>query len=110
MKTPNRVSEEEVAAATEMYLHDAGGSATISQIRRALPHYIELGSNDRQLSPTRPGEELWEQQVRNLVCHRDVDGNPVNAGRLRYTPRRLSLNVSPQLDLFDNDNNKAGKD
>lgn len=104
MKNPTRISEEEVAAATEKYLRDAGGSATISQIRHALPHYIELGSNDRQLSPTRPGEEVWEQQVRNLVCHRDCYGNPVNAGRLRYTPRRLSLTASPQLDLFENDN------
>ena len=110
MTNPNRISEDEVAAATVKYLHDAGGTATIGQIRRALPHYIELGSNDRQQSPTRPGEELWEQQVRNLVCHRDVDGNPVNSGRLRYTPRRLSLNVSPQLDLFDNDNSDDNED
>lgn len=104
MTNRNRISEEEIAAATERYLHDAGGTATISQIRRALPHYIGLGSNDRQQSTTRPGEELWEQQVRNIVCHRDVDGNPVKAGRLRYTPRRLSLKISLQLDLFDNDN------
>ena len=107
MTNSNRISEEEVAVATEEYLRDAGGTATIGQIRRALPHYIALGSNDRQQSHTRPGEELWEQQVRNLVCHRDVDGNPVNAGRLRYTPRRLSLTVSPQGELFDNDNNNC---
>jgi hypothetical protein len=104
MTISNRISEDEVAAATVKYLRDAGGTATIGQIRRALPHYIELGSNDRQPSPTRPGEELWEQQVRNLVCHRDVKGNPVNAGRLRYSPRRLSLAVRIQLDLFANDN------
>ena len=107
MTNRSRISEEEVAAATELYLRDAGGSATIAQIRRALPHYISLGDNDRQPSPTRPGEELWEQQVRNLVCHRDVYGNPVYAGRLRYTPRRLSLVTSPQLGLFDNDNSKS---
>lgn len=110
MTNPNRISEDEIAAATEKYLRDAGGTATIGQIRRALPNYIELGANDRQRSTTRPGEELWEQQVRNLVCHRDVHGNPVKNGRLRYSPRRLSLKVSPQLDLFDNDNNDSGED
>ena len=104
MTIPFRISEEEVAAATERYLRDAGGSATIGQIRRALPHYIDLGANDRQASTTRPGEELWEQQVRNLVCHRDVDGNPVKSGRLRYSPRCLSLTLSIQLDFFENDN------
>lgn len=104
MTNSNRVTEEAVAAATERYLYDAGGTATIGQIRRALPHYISLGANDRQLSTTRPGEELWEQQVRNLVCHRDVDGNPVKAGRIRYSPRRLSLSAKVQPDLFENDN------
>ena len=100
----SRISEGEVAIATERYLRDAGGSATIGQIRRALPHYIELGANDREQSSTRPGEELWEQQVRNLVCHRDVEGNPIKAGRLRYTPRRLTLPFKIQRDLFENDN------
>ena len=104
MTYSNRTSEDEIALATERYLRDAGGSATIGQIRRALPQYIELGANDRQPSTTRPGEELWEQQVRNLVCHRDSEGNPVNSGRLRYTPRRLTLRESPQLELFENDN------
>lgn len=103
MTNPDRISEEEVATATERYLRDAGGSATIGQIRRALPHYIDLGANDRRPSPTRPGEELWEQQVRNLVCHRDIDGNPVKSGRFRYSPRRLALKHSVQLDLFEND-------
>ena len=100
----SRISEEAIAAATELYLRDAGGTATIAQIRRAIPHYISLGDNDRKPSPTRPGEEVWEQQVRNIVCHRDVAGNPVEAGRMRYTPRRLSLTAKVQLDLFENDN------
>ena len=104
MTNHSRISEDEIAVATERYLRDAGGSATIGQIRRALPHYIDLGANDRQPSPTRPGEELWEQKVRNLVCHRDVDGNPVKSGRLRYSPRRLSLTLNIQLDFFENDN------
>lgn len=101
MKTSNRIDEGEIAAATERYLMDAGGTATIKQIRRALPAYLQLGNLDQQQSSTRPGEQLWEQQVRNLVCHRDSEGNPVKVGRLRYSPRRLSLAKSPQRDLFE---------
>lgn len=104
MNNPNRVDEGEIAAATERYLMDAGGTATIRQIRRALPAYLQLGNLDQQQSATRPGEQLWEQQVRNLVCHRDSDGNPVKTGRLRYSPRRLSLTEGPQRDFFEHDN------
>lgn len=103
MSNFNRIDEGEVATATERYLMDAGGTATIRQIRRALPAYLYLSTLDRQKSVTRPGEQLWEQQVRNLVCHRDSEGNPVKAGRLRYSPRRLSLTKRPQLDLFEDE-------
>ena len=101
MNSSNRIDEGEVAAATERYLMDAGGSATIRQIRRALPAYLQLSTLDCQQSVTRPSEQLWEQQVRNLVCHRDSEGNPVKVGRLRYSPRRLSLTKGPQRDLFE---------
>ena len=92
--------ETELAKAVELYLFDAGGKATIGQIRRNLPSYITLTDADRLPSTTRPGEEMWEQQVRNIVCHRDVIGNAVNAGKLRYTPRHLALANGPQGELW----------
>lgn len=95
-----RCPESAVAAAVERYLHDVGGSATIRQIRRALPRYLSLSLADRVKSVTRLGEEVWEQQVRNIVCHRNTVGNAVNAGRFIYTSRRLTLSDSPQGDLF----------
>lgn len=104
MMQANRVNEASVAIAVKAYLENAGGSATISQIRKALPLFLPLSPADRAPSLTRPGEQMWEQQVRNIVCHRDSEGNPVNSGKFRYSPRRLSLKNSPQLDLFDNDN------
>lgn len=82
-------------------LSDAGGSAAVSYVRRKIPTYMPLTRADRQPSPTRPGEELWEQQVRNIVCHRDCDGNPIKTGRFRYSKQRLSLAQGPQGDLFD---------
>ena len=96
----DRIREAELGKAVERYLHDAGGTATIAQIRRALPHYIELTEQDRQPSVTRPGEQIWEQQVRNIVCHRECAGNPVKAGELLYRPRHLALKDGPQGELF----------
>ena len=95
-----RNRESEIAAAVSNYLYDAGGSATIAQIRRALPFYIELTDVDRQPSLSRPGEEIWEQLVRNIVCHRFSEGNAIQAGALAYQPRRLVLPNGPQGEMF----------
>ena len=100
MAQTSRMREAEIASAVNTYLYDAGGTATIGQIRRALRHYIELNDNDRRPSMTRPGEEVWEQQVRNIVCHRDSEGNPIKLGDILYSPRRLTLADGPQGDLF----------
>lgn len=87
-----RVTENDVAKAVEAYLAgQPGRSATIYQIKKALPNYMKLSNEDRQQSETRPNEELWEQQVRNIVSHRNSPGNYVHDGRLVYSPRRLSL-------------------
>lgn len=104
MSNVSRTRESDFYDAVEAVLIDAGGSATISYVRRKLRRYLNLTRADREPSPTRPGEELWEQQVRNIVCHRDCDGNPIKLGRFLYSRSRLSLPRSNQLDLFDNDN------
>lgn len=87
-----RVNETDVARAVEKYLRTVpGDTATIRQIKRALPNHLTLSAEDRVQSETRPNEELWEQQVRNIVSHRNTPGNFVHDGRLIYTPRRLGL-------------------
>ena len=90
-----RVSEAEVAKAVIRYLRGRPGHiATILQIKKALPNHLTLSALDRQQSETRPREELWEQQVRNIVSHRDSPGNFIHDGRLAYSPRRLSLTAA----------------
>jgi hypothetical protein len=101
MNTHNRSREEQIAQAVETFLRHVGGTATIAQIRRALPQHAALTPRDRASSTTRPGEELWEQQVRNIVCHRDSEGNFVKEGRIRWSPGRLSLPGYGQGDLFN---------
>jgi hypothetical protein len=87
-----RVSEADVAKAVEKYLSgQPSRTATIYQIKKALPNYLNLSAADREQSDTRPNEELWEQQVRNIISHRKSPGNFVYEGRLVYSPRRLSL-------------------
>lgn len=87
-----RVTEAEVAKAVIKYLSGINGhSATIYQIKRALPNYLDLSEDDRARSQTRPNEEMWEQLVRNIVSHRESVGNYIYEGKLKYTPRRLSL-------------------
>ena len=100
MSAQVRARETEITEAVEKYLFDAGGEATIGQIRRAFPHYFPLTGEDRNASLTRPGEEIWEQQIRNIVCHRDSDGNAIKTGRILYAPGRLILADSPQGKLL----------
>jgi hypothetical protein len=99
--TYSHSDETRFASAVELYLYDAGGEATIGQIRRAIPFYMKLTAQDRRASRTRQGEEMWEQLVRNIVCHRKSQGNAVNSGALKYKPRRLALPNGPQGTLFN---------
>ena len=87
MPTSGRVTEQEVADAVVRYLKDHGGEATIAELVQELPTYLDLGETDRRRSDTRPNEELWEQQVRNIISHRDTPGNAIHDGVLDYTPR-----------------------
>lgn len=101
--TQFRTSENQIAKVVlERLLPEIGGVATIARIRLLLPHYLELNDNDRAPSPTRRGEQLWEQQVRNIVCHRDCPDNYVYQGRLVYRRNRLMLpaNDAPLLRLL----------
>ena len=103
----SRTHEPDLYDAIETILIDAGGSASTTYIRKRITKYINLSPADRRQSVTRPGEEIWEQQVRNVVCHRNCDSNPIKVGRFVYSGRRLSLASDPQLSLFGNDNTKS---
>ena len=93
-----RASETDVEIAVVKYLSGlAGHSATIRQIKRALPDFLNLSDADRRKSETRPNEELWEQQVRNIVSHRNTPGNFIFEGRLEHTPGRLTLSASGNI-------------
>lgn len=92
MPKAHRVTEADVAVGVTKYLVSVSGhTATIHQIKKALPNYMNLSTADREQSETRPNEEMWEQQVRNIVSHRETPGNFIHEGRFRHSPRRLTL-------------------
>lgn len=67
------------------------GEASIAKLKRELPTQIPLSAEDHAPSPTRNNEEVWEQQVRNLVSHRTATGNIVAEGYATYRPRWLKI-------------------
>lgn len=87
MPKDGRVTEHEVADAVIRYLSDRGGEATIAELVEGLPNYLSLSDADRQPSETRSGEALWEQQVRNIISHRNTPGNAIHDEKLEYLPK-----------------------
>lgn len=66
----SRISEHDVGIAVlHILAAQPHGRATVRTIKREMPSYVRLSSEDQAPSLTRDGEELWEQQVRNLKSH-----------------------------------------
>lgn len=87
-----RTTEHEIGIAVVRYLASTQfGEATIYEIKRYLSKSFPFTPGDRELSDTRPNEQMWEQQVRNLVSHRTSNDNVIGDGLLSYRPRRLAI-------------------
>lgn len=96
-----RISEAEVALATMQFLRSQPGhEASIDEIVSALPGYLMLGADDQAQSATRPNEQMWEQQVRNIVSHKAASGNAIHDGYLEHVPPgRLRLTSAGETHL-----------
>lgn len=80
---PTRVTEAEMADVVRKILaRRPNESATFQELREMIPHRIHLSRGDRAKSPSRPGEEVWEQILRNLSSH-EHEGFVRVAGGLR---------------------------
>ena len=92
MSKYGRLTETQIADAVLRVLATLeGGEASIAYLKHELPKYLDLSDADRAPSLTRQGEELWEQQVLNLVSHRGASGTAVHEGYLSYKPGRLAI-------------------
>lgn len=90
MSAPTLTSELEIGEAVIRFLMRNGRKATVREIIAGLPRHIRLSRLDMRHSPTRPGERLWEQRVRNLRSHRNS-----MEGRLLHVPEGFRL--SPKV-------------
>lgn len=89
----NRSSEHDIAFAAMKYLNTcAAKTASTSDVKRHVPDFIDLTSGDREMSDTRPNEELWQQVVGNIVSHRnDSPDNFINRGLIAYDGKNWTL-------------------
>ena len=92
---PNRVREDEVGLAVlQILANKSTGEATIAELKKQLPEYLDLSDDDRAQSLTRRNEEMWEQQVRNLVSHRTAEGNIIAEGQAEYDKDAHSIRIT----------------
>ena len=84
----HRTTENEIGDAILFIANDnRNGIATFPGIRERLPSLIDLSREDRSCSATRPGEELWEQIVRNIKSNSTKSENYIFDGYLEHVPR-----------------------
>jgi hypothetical protein len=95
-----RITEAKVGIAVlKILAAKPNGVALIRVLKKELPDYLNLSDEDRAPSETRRNEELWEQQVRNLISHRVAEGNIVAEGLAEYKPGRLRITEAGRLHL-----------
>ena len=83
---PGRTSEGEIAiAALRIAASRPGGEISTHDLKQEIPGYINLTPGDLQPSQTRPNEELWQQIVGNIICHKNTGGNIICDGYADYT-------------------------
>jgi hypothetical protein len=69
----------------------ARGHRDVVTVVGEIPNHIDLSAEDRAQSTTRPNEEMWEQQVRNLISHRTTAGNIICEGYAEYTGNAIRI-------------------
>lgn len=82
-----RVTETDIALVTlQIAANNESGIATFRELKKKIPQYLPLSIHDKIKSKTRPGEEMWEQQIRNIKSHSKSDGNFIATGLLQHVP------------------------
>lgn len=63
------------------------GIASFCRLKIEIPNHVRLSDFDTAESIMRPNEEMWVQQIRHIIAHRDVPGNFIHDGLLVHIPR-----------------------
>lgn len=92
-----KITENDLVVPVIEYLRTHGGYAAIQQIRNHILATFPLSEEDLRMSVKRPGEHMFEQQIRNLTSHHKFEklgiADAVDGGF------RLRQNA---IDLIDN--------
>lgn len=89
----NGKSTERELATASLQILDAkpNGAAPYRDIIKEIPKLHALTPVDHAASTTRDGEEMWEQRVRNITCHKNSPGNFIHDGLLAPIPEGLRI-------------------
>jgi hypothetical protein len=72
----SRITEAEIAVAVLHILATRpNGEAGFAELKKEIPNHVTLSAEDQAQSTTRPNEQMWEQQVRNITSHYQSPGN-----------------------------------
>ena len=83
-----KTSEPDLGRAVMKVLADEPGqTATVRVLVKRVPEFIDLTEEDHEPSGKRPGEEMWEQRVRNLKSHDKTIGNVMAEGLVKNIAR-----------------------
>ena len=98
--TSGRTTEAEFSRAVlEILANEPNGEATIEHLKSMIPKHIQLTAADKAQSTTRPNEELWEQQIRNITSHRKADGNIIADGFAAYIEGGLQITSAGRIKI-----------
>lgn len=76
-------TENELAEAVLTILADKpNGRCRYSELYDTIPKVVNLTASDREQSPTRPNEQMWQQRLRNIRSHHGAEGNYITEGYL----------------------------
>ncbi|MEN3794141.1 hypothetical protein [Fulvimarina sp. MAC3] len=99
----NRTTEAELSFAILGILRGENPpELSVQELINRIPAVLKLTNEDQQQSATRPGEEIWEQRVRNIKSHHDVSGNYLQEGYLEYIPGGLRLTQAGRIHWEEN--------
>lgn len=81
-------SEHEIAEAVmRIAAQTPNGIATFKLIYQEVPKLIRITGDDCAPSPTRNGEPMWHQIVRNIKSHCKTEGNAICEGWLQHVSK-----------------------
>lgn len=86
INVPNATETDIAIAILKIAQTRPNGVVTFKRAYKEVPNYLNLSTHDTTQSQTRPNEQMWQQLVRNIKSHDDVEGNFINDGLLIHIP------------------------